>query len=74
MKECPYCKEPMDIGYVPTDEIPPQWIPETEKPALIKFHYAKTSKKIIYIDSLLGKRAIAYHCNQCGIILLNEEK
>ena len=74
MKECPYCKEPMDIGYVPTDLIPPQWIPEEDKPALIKFRYAKGSKKIIYTDSLLGKRATAYYCSKCGIILLSEDK
>ena len=74
MKECPYCKKPMEIGYVPTDEMPPQWIPEGKKTSFIKFRYAKESKKIIYNAAISGNHAIAYYCNSCGIFLLSEDK
>ena len=41
MHECPYCKEKMKQGYIPTDTIPPQWIPEGKKINSIRFFCIK---------------------------------
>lgn len=74
IKDCPYCKEKMEVGYIPTAETLAQWIPDEERPSLIRFRYAKKSKKLIAENTLLGHRAKAFYSNNCGIVLLNEER
>lgn len=72
--KCPYCGEEMQKGYVPTDTIPAQWIPDGEKQSVFKFNYSKICKKIIYEDTFQGIHAVADYCKTCGIILLKEER
>ena len=72
--KCPYCDAEMQNGFVPTDETPAQWIPDGKKQSLLKNHYAKECKKIVYENTFLGIHAKADYCETCGIFLLKEER
>ena len=72
--KCPYCGEEMQSGFVPTDMIPAQWIPDGKKQSLFKLNYAKDSIKIVYENTAFGIHAKADYCKTCGIVLLKEER
>ena len=70
MQECPYCKEKMKQGYIPTDTIPPQWMPKEEKVNSIRFLVSKNGVEISGEKSACGNRATAYFCEKCKIAIL----
>ena len=72
--KCPYCDAEMQKGFVPTDETPPQWIPDGKKTSLLKMKYAKDCKKIVFESTSRGLTAVADYCEHCGVILLREER
>lgn len=72
--KCPYCEREMQKGYIPTDNIPAQWLPNEKRQSLFKLKYSKDCKKIVSENTAFGMHAIAYYCGDCGIILLNEER
>lgn len=74
MMKCPYCEREMQKGYIPTDNIPVQWIPENARQNLLKIKYAKNCKKLISDHTAFGFHAIADYCENCGIILLQERR
>ncbi len=71
MKECPYCKEKMKQGYIPTDAIPPQWIPKGEKINSIRSFLSKDGVEMYGEKSTFGNKATAYFCEKCKIAILN---
>lgn len=71
MQECPYCKAKMKQGYIPTDTIPPQWIPEGKKINSIRFFSSKDGIEMSGEKCAAGNKATAYFCENCGIAILN---
>lgn len=72
--KCPYCGKEMQLGFIPTDTTPAQWIPKGKKQSLLKTKYSKDCKKIVAEDTFLGIHAKADYCESCGIVLLKEER
>lgn len=73
--KCPYCGEEMQKGYVPTDRIPAQWLPEgEEESSLLRYKHSNARTKIIYEGSHQGIQATADYCKSCGTVLLKEER
>ena len=70
MQECPYCKENMKQGYIPTDTIPPQWIPKDEKMNSIRFFVLTNGVEVSGEKSALGHKATAYFCENCKVAIL----
>ncbi len=71
MKECPYCNEQMEKGYIPTDAIPPQWIPEGKKINAIRFIVSKDGVELSGEKRASGHKAKAYFCKNCAIAILD---
>lgn len=63
--KCPYCGSEMQSGYIPTDAVPAQWIPDGQKQSMIKATYAKHCRKIISENTFLGFHAYADYCEAC---------
>ncbi len=72
--ECPYCQKEMQRGYIPTDNIPAQWIPDGTRQSMFKLKYSKNCRKIVSENTAFGVHATAYFCEDCGVILLKEER
>ena len=66
---CPYCGKDMNKGYIPTQEMPPQWIPSGMKRPSWKWQVSKDAVKCNCDSNLHGYSMEAYYCANCKIVL-----
>lgn len=70
MNICPFCNEEMKKGFIPTDTIIPQWIPEGKKLNSIRFFKSKDGVELGGEKSSFGHKSTAYLCEKCGSVIL----
>ena len=73
--KCPYCNEEMKKGTLP-NETHPYWLPEGERDQIFRFMVPTAGVRLALDDDspLHPKRASAYYCPKCRIVLARTEK
>ena len=71
MRECPYCKEELETGYIPTGTTPPQWLPKEKKASMLRGGISKDAISLNGKNTLRGYQIEACRCRRCGMIFLN---
>lgn len=72
--KCPYCNEEMNKGFIPT-ESHTFWLPEGEKTPSNRLIVPKSAVRLVLDESSKAwKKAIAFYCSKCNIIISTTER
>lgn len=70
--DCPYCKAPMEKGYIPAGKARLLWLAEDAVPPFFAFSEPEPEDGISLTKTpvLRTQRALAYCCKACRFVLL----
>lgn len=75
-KNCPFCNQPLSIGYIKTRGEVISWSPNKKKKSLFSSRWTIEGNDVkLGMFSFLkyGGRVKAYRCNHCKKIIIDEE-
>ena len=74
IKDCPYCGQEMKPGTLP-NETYPYWLPDGKMAPPVRFVVPKSGVTLVVrSNSLLLKKATAYYCPNCKVVIAPTER